>query len=144
MFLPFAGPVSAPISSVAPAELHVFMSVILELRHAMRTLVRRPGFTVLAIVTLALGIGANTAIFSVINRLLLRPLPYENGDRMVFLWQIHKQSNVMMSPHTIRLEDLASLQGLEHVEAIHGGKEMVFAGTDRPALLSAAVISGTL
>ena len=119
------------------------MSVILELRHALRTLVRRPGFTLLAIVTLALGIGANTAIFSVINRLLLRPLPYENADRMVFLWQIHKQSSVMMSPHTMKLGDLTAIKAFEQFEAVHGGKEMVFSGTDRPALLSASAISGT-
>ena len=120
------------------------MSVLLELRQALRTLVRRPGFALLAIVTLALGIGANTAIFSVINRLLLRPLPYENADRMVFLWQIHKQSSAMMSPHTLQLDDLAAMQAFERLEAVHGGKEMVFAGTDRPALLSATAISGTL
>ena len=57
---------------------------IRELRLAVRSLVGRPGFAALAIVTLALGIGANTAIFSVIHGSLLRPLPYADSDRLEF------------------------------------------------------------
>jgi len=60
-----------------------------DVKHAVRGLRRAPGFTAIALLTLALGIGANTAIFSVINGALLRPLPFPDAGQLVFLWNTH-------------------------------------------------------
>ncbi|HEX6107349.1 MAG TPA: ABC transporter permease [Gemmatimonadales bacterium] len=60
-----------------------------DLRFALRSLARTPGFALAAVATLALGIGANTAVFSVVHAVLLRPLPFEAADRLVMVWGRH-------------------------------------------------------
>jgi putative ABC transport system permease protein len=91
--------------------------LVADLRYGLRTLIKNPGFAALAIVTLGLGIGANTAIFSVINGVLLKPLPYENGDRLVLVQQAAPRANQPSFGVSIKelydyRDQLASFEGL--------------------------------
>jgi predicted permease len=82
-------------------------SMLQDLRYAARTLAKRPGFSLIAIITLALGIGANTAIFSIANAILLRPLPIKDGDRIVDIRSYMPRDN---RPHGISYPDYLELR----------------------------------
>jgi len=102
-----------------------------DFRHALRILHRSPGFTAVAVLTLALGIGANTAIFSVVDAILLRPLPYPEPDRLVRVWEsslkFDSPRNVVnplnfldWRDHSQSFETMAAISGLMTNLSSHG------------------------
>jgi putative ABC transport system permease protein len=84
--------------------------IIQDFRYATRLLLRSPAFTMVAVAALALGIGANTAIFSVVDTLLLRPLPYANADRLAVVWEHNiprdRKNNVVSPGNFIHWQEL--------------------------------------
>jgi putative ABC transport system permease protein len=112
-----------------------------DLRFAARQLRRNPAFTALAVVTLGLGIGATTAIFSVVNRLLLDPIPFADGDRIVNLNRSNREGNLYVTP-TPKLV-AAWRKGVPSLEQIatFGWKEVVVSQRDEPEEIQAGTIS---
>src|SRR5262245_15831980 len=92
------------------------------IRYALRLLRKSPGFTAIAVATLALGIGANTAVFSVVDGVMLRPLPYAVPERLVSLWEVNEQRGGRSSVAPANLvyygRDTTSFEGLAGVNAI--------------------------
>jgi hypothetical protein len=84
-------PARLPRNMIAPGPssgiLGTLATAVRDVRYAGRVLRARPGFAAVAVITLALGVGANTAIFSVVRSLLLEPLPFRDPDRLVMLWE---------------------------------------------------------
>ena len=115
---------------------------VADLRYGLRTLRKNPGFTAIAVLTLALGIGANTAIFSVVNAVLLRPLPFQNAKRLVRAFgkfPITDMSDV--SPADF-LDYRAQNHAFDHFEAIIDGNTIFnLAGNDKPTQVKGAVVT---
>ncbi len=114
-----------------------------DIRYGLRVLARGPGFTLVVVVILALGIGANTAVFSVVNAVLLRPLPYREPDRLVTLFQQKKEG----VETNIRAKNFAYWR--EHNEvfeqiAAWAGRRAYLTGLDQPRHMRAEEVSPCL
>ena len=119
-----------------------------DLRHSLRSLAAQPGLCLVAVLTLALGIGANTAIFSVLHALLLRPLPYPDGDRLVDVYNTYPTSSLQYAGTSIpdyldrkeqatSLTDLALYTGASYNLAEEGSAPERLTGTRAtPSLFS--------
>jgi len=99
-------------------------------RYAIRALFKRPAFTVVAILTLALGIGANTAIFSVVNGVLLRPLPYPQPDRIVRLWEHTSRSPRVNVSYPNLLDWRERLKSFQAIAGYQGSTTTVLGGAE--------------
>src|SRR5499433_4488128 len=84
-----------------------------DIRYGVRGLLRRPAFTLICVITLALGIGASTAIFSVVHAVLLRSLPYGNADRLVMVWE-NNQRRGPQQQNTINLGNFFDWKDQNH------------------------------
>ena len=111
-----------------------------DLRYSVRMLIKKPVFSIIAIVTLALGIGANTAIFSVVNAVLLRALPYHNANQLVILWSTGTSGDRdgFSIPETDELKP--QLQSLENLTAFQTQSVNVTGG-DRPDRVRGAFVA---
>ncbi len=113
-----------------------------DIRYGLRMLAKNPGFTAVVLIILAVGIGANTAVFSVVNAVMLKPLPYRDADRLVVLWEQTK-----WGPTKTAHEDFISAyrqsRSFEGMAA-HGREQFYVAGIDRPREVWAGTVSPDL
>ncbi|MGH9811728.1 MAG: ABC transporter permease [Candidatus Acidiferrales bacterium] len=112
-----------------------------DLRYAARQLLRSPGFTAVAVLTLALGIGANTAIFSVVNSVLLNPLPFPESEKLVLVWQRSEQFRVMMVSYPDFLDYRERNRVFEEMALYNRYQNRTLTGVGEPQRLSAAVVT---
>jgi putative ABC transport system permease protein len=119
--------------------------VLRDLKYGLRVLRKNPGFAIVAVLVLALGIGANTAIFSVVNAVLLRPLPFADPDRLLHVWHIPPQKSfpgiTRFSVSTANFIDWQQQNNVFDKMAIFTGSRMNLTGGDKPEFLGATRVS---
>src|SRR5574341_1824758 len=120
-------------------------TILQDLRYGGRMLLKNPGFTLIAIITLALGIGANTAIFSVVNSLLLRPLPYSNSERLAIIWTHSPGANVAQDwPSPGQFSSIKSENSVFEALALAQGSNVILTGQTAPERLGAVFASSAV
>ena len=127
-------------------------SIAQDVAYALRTLRQRPGYAAIAVLTLALGIGANTSIFSVVNGVLLQPLPYPEPDRLVNLYQTNAEWMERPNPRFAAMgrrfpvsfpvyRDWLELNRSFQSIGIYRGEQFMIAGGDRAELIRASRVT---
>ena len=117
-------------------------TLIQDIRYTLRLLVQNPGFAAVAVLTLALGIGANTAVFSVVNAVLVRPLPYEDPEQLTVIWTdfgVDLPQNWVSGPEFLEMQEFSTLfEGI----GIAVPTTVAFTGSGEPEQIQAAGASG--
>jgi predicted permease len=116
-----------------------------DLRYGARMLVKQPGFTLIAVLTLALGIGANTAIFSVVNAVLLRPLSYADDERLVMIWGKFPAAGIKRA--SVSVPEFIDYRDRTHSFAqvgVYGGADFTLTGRGAAERFNGALVSANL
>src|SRR6185436_5387059 len=117
------------------------MKLLQDLRFALRTMRKRPGFTLIAVITLALGIGASTAIFTVVDAGLLRGLPYKSSERLYHIWEHTPQKEFPQREFSYPdYQDYQQNQAFEEIGAYTGGGG-ILSGRGEPERVFAPSVS---
>jgi predicted permease len=129
--------------SVRDIRIGVSMDTLIQdLRYALRTLTRNPAFSSVVVLTLALGIGANTVIFSVVNGVLLKPLPYPDPDRVLMLWETHLSNSNLGTVAPANFFDWREQnRSFEKMAAIDPYPDFILNGPDEAKRLAGAAVS---
>ena len=119
-------------------------ALLQDVRYAIRTLARTPGFSIVAVIVLALGIGANTAIFTIVNAALIEPLPYKDPDRLVLLWETNVRrpgrSNVVGPANYLRWKERAT--AFEDISAFADTRAVLTGGGEPEEVTAQLMIGG--
>ena len=139
-----APPRTPPSNAHAPGRDPLIRTILSDVRHALRVFVRTPSYALAVVSVLALGIGANTAIFSIVNAVLLRPLPFDDPDRLVRLFHVPPQSTFpgmatfSLSPANF-LDWQRESQSFEGMAA-YSSRQMTLTGSGNAEALRASVV----
>ena len=113
-----------------------------DLRYGLRSLLKSPGFTAVTVLTLALGIGANSAIFSVVNGLMLKALPYPEADQLVMVWNDNRRAGLPQdhSSYANLVDYRSQSQSFQNIAAF-SEHTVIFSDTEEPVAVPAAIAS---
>jgi putative ABC transport system permease protein len=115
-----------------------------DLRYGARMLLKKPGFTLIAVITLALGIGANTAIFSVVDAVVFRPLPYDEPERLVQVWPVNLRTGDGGGVPYPNFVDWRGRNSVFEQIAAYGGKSFIITGGDEAKRIRGVGVSSNL
>ena len=119
-------------------------TVLADLRYAARRLRAAPGFTVVTVLTLALGIGATTAIFTVLNGVVFRPLPFANPKRLVMLWETNKDDAQILVSYPNYLDWRGRLRSFDDVALYNGFVQFTLTGRGEAERVRGGLATGNL